>query len=69
MNIQVDGGPGTFRNLGRINPMMGEIVTMALCSGGSWDLGALESAIMWGPLQWRDPTFARRWKSPGGVRG
>ena len=35
------------------------------------DRGVSGPAILWGPLQWWDPTFAswRRWKPPGGVRG
>ena len=41
----------------------------ARCSGGSWGLGALGPAILWGPLLWWYPTFASswgRWKPPVG---
>ena len=34
-------------------------------SGGSWGLGALGPAILWGPLQGRDPTFPS-WSGGGG---
>ena len=44
-----------------------------LISGGSWGLGALGPAILWGPMQECDPTFPSwglgRRKPPSGVRG
>ena len=40
----------------------------ALVSGGSWGLGALGPAILWGPLQGRDPTFPS-WGVGAGAQG
>ena len=37
-------------------------------SGGSWGLGALEPAILWGPLQGHDPTFPS-WSVGAGAQG
>ena len=37
-------------------------------SGGSWGLGALGPAILWGSLQGRDPTFPS-WSVGEGAQG
>ena len=40
-----------------IRPNVGCSSTRSPSSGGSWGLGAPGPAILWGPLQGRDPTF------------